>query len=116
MNEMNKEQRKIYDRVMECVSKHVKQALSHLDEGECGGDCGGGDFFGGSDFGGVTSPYNTPYNTIGIGDPVPATFHSCGSGDRWDYYPFMSTKGTSSKKTKKGKKARKKAPTIYKKR
>lgn len=48
---------------------------------DCGGDFGG---IGGTD---GTVAYNTPFNTTGVGDVVPASTHSCGSGDVM--YPFM---------------------------
>ena len=42
--------------------------------------CGSGDIQMG--MGGVSFPYNTPCNTLGIGDPIPAGMHGRpGSGD-----------------------------------
>ena len=31
--------------------------------------------------------YNTPMNTLGVGDPVPFGINSYGSGDRFDMTP-----------------------------
>ena len=31
--------------------------------------------------------YNTPFNTVGVGDPVPYGMNSLGSGDRFDLGP-----------------------------
>ena len=35
------------------------------------------------DFGGVTTGMQTPFNTIGIGDPVPYGIGKMGSGDKF---------------------------------
>ena len=35
------------------------------------------------DFGGVTTGMQTPFNTIGIGDPVPYGIGKIGSGDKF---------------------------------
>jgi len=36
--------------------------------------------------------YNTPFNTVGIGDPVPYGMNSFGSGDRFDMGPNFKQK------------------------
>lgn len=36
--------------------------------------------------------YNTPFNTVGIGDPVPYGMNSLGSGDRFDLGPKFKQK------------------------
>lgn len=36
--------------------------------------------------------YNTPMNTIGVGDPVPFGINSYGSGDRFDTTPGSKSK------------------------
>lgn len=46
------------------------------------------------DFGGVTTGMQTPFNTIGIGDPVPYGIGKMGSGDKFC--------GGTTKKKKKG--------------
>lgn len=40
----------------------------------------------GNTFGGVTAPFQTPYNTIGVGNPVPPHGNMPGSGDLIDEY------------------------------
>jgi hypothetical protein len=95
--------KELYEQIMQHVAKVVKETLNNLDECECGGDaCPGGDF------GGVTAPYSTPLNTIGVGDIVPAGVNTYGSGDRFDYGNTIPKKKKSSKK-----KNRKKENTIF---
>ena len=36
--------------------------------------------------------YNTPLNTVGVGDPVPYGMNSLGSGDRFDMGPKRKVK------------------------
>lgn len=50
--------------------------------------------------------YNTPMNTIGIGDPVPASMGTFGSGDRFDG-------GIGKKSKNKNKKIYSKPPVQY---
>lgn len=47
----------------------------------CDGGIGSGDAFGG-EFGGTGGCYNTPYNTLGVGDLVPAGTHELGNDFR----------------------------------
>lgn len=54
----------------------LQKLPNHLFEGECVA-CGSGDCTCGS----ISSAYNTGFNTIGMGDVVPATFGHLGSGD-----------------------------------
>jgi hypothetical protein len=56
--------------------------------------------FDGGDFGGAYFPMNTPNNTNGIGDPVPPTDNSYGSGDMF-YGPFMGYPQNTGKKKEK---------------
>lgn len=39
--------------------------------------------------------YNTPFNTVGVGDPVPYGTNSLGSGDRFDLGPKSNSGFTS---------------------
>lgn len=39
--------------------------------------------------------YNTPFNTIGVGDPVPYGMNSLGSGDRFDLGPKFKSEYSS---------------------
>lgn len=41
--------------------------------------------------------YNTPMNTIGVGDPVPFGINSYGSGDRFDTTPGSKSKNKNKK-------------------
>lgn len=52
--------------------------------------------------------YNTPMNTIGIGDPVPFGINSFGSGDRFD-----TTPGSNRKSKNKNKKIYSKPPVKH---
>ena len=52
---------------------------------------------------GVSAPYQTPFNTVGIGNPVPAgtpNSNQAGSGDRFDNVFGMSKKKAAPKKKK----------------
>ena len=90
--------KELYEQIMQHVAKVVKETLNNLDECECGGDaCPVGNF------GGVTAPYSTPLNTIGVGDIVPAGVNTYGSGDRFDYGNAIPKKKKSSKKNKRRK-------------
>lgn len=42
--------------------------------------------------------YNTPFNTVGVGDPVPFGMAECGSGDLFGWGPAKSGKSTKGKK------------------
>ena len=44
-----------------------------------------------------TVVYNTPMNTIGVGDPVPFGINSYGSGDRFDTTPGSKSKNKNKK-------------------
>lgn len=95
---MNKKE--LYQLIIESVAKEVKKALEQLNEDDCGcvgGDCG--------------AVYNNAFNTVGMGDVVPAG-HPCmtgadfandafnGSGDRFDNFVFPGEKKKKSKKKK----------------
>ena len=45
----------------------------------------------------TTVVYNTPMNTIGVGDPVPFGINSYGSGDRFDTTPGSKSKNKNKK-------------------
>ena len=41
--------------------------------------------------------YNTPMNTLGVGDPVPFGINSYGYGDRFDTTPGSKSKNKNKK-------------------
>lgn len=53
----------LYESIMKAVAKEVKRAINEefMFEGECCGDVGG-----------LSMSYNTPMNTVGVGDVIPA--------------------------------------------
>lgn len=54
--------------------------------------------------GGLSGPFATLGNTIGVGDPVPAGINSLGSGDK---YPVIGSKPAVKKSAPANKKERK---------
>ena len=76
-NKVRKDINIIFDYIENCDKETLKTVgfeNNSLDEGEC---CGSGDCFGG-----VSMPYNTPMNTIGVGDVIaPGPNGQLGSGD-----------------------------------
>ncbi|WQJ53619.1 MAG: hypothetical protein [Wendovervirus sonii] len=95
----------IYERIIDAISTGIKNGITRLDECD-GGDCGGIAVDAG------TCMYNNGFNTVGMGNVVPAGYPCMtgadfandaynGSGDRFDiFYPGND----KSKKTKKKKK------------
>lgn len=110
---MNKDQ--LYNRIMERISNEVKNALNdfdfnHINEGEPAASVHATPLTPAM----PTAPYNTPFNTMGVGNPVPPRPHHCGSGDLFrPFFPIYTMNGiyktTSSKKRKKSKRKSKKS-------
>jgi len=84
---------KLYERIMEAISREIKRAIMQLDECDGGCDCGGAVDVG-------AGMYNNAFNTVGMGDVVSAGMDTLGSGDRFDNFFPGDKKPTSSKKRK----------------